>query len=251
MARIIAVTQRYLNGQSQPKTVYLNADRFKDVSTIAYPTQIISLTMSAALVTSNSVAGNINGTALTATIFATDSDTTLAAIATKIAAVAGVQSATVTSVGGTASDDRTIVIVPTDPVNGVSVDSFVTTLGASQNTWSVSYAQGTFTGSNIQYIDVDSTNPEVITVSNTKAALLTLQNAANTTNGITAVAVVRVNDDATTTALTIPIVNIIKIEAYPTDTNDGLLSVIGGDNEFTNVFRTQETAAVIAAAANA
>lgn len=251
MSRIIAVAQKYLNGAEAAKTVYLNADRIKSVNTVDYPTVAYSLTMSDALVASNSVAGTINGTALTATVFATNSDTTLAAIATKIAAVSGVLSATVTSVGGTTSDDRTIVIVPTNPVTGVSIDGFVTTLGASQNTWAVTSAQTTQVGSTLIYVAVDPTSPQVITGSNTKAALLTLQNTATTTNGITAVAVTKVNDDATTTAITVPIANIIKIEAYPTDATDGLLSVIGGDSEFTDTFRTQETAAVIAAAANA
>lgn len=251
MARIIAVSQKYLNGNVSAKTRYLNSARVKDVVSFNYPTLSYSLTMSAALVASNSVAGTVNGTALTATVFATSSDATLAALAVKIAAVSGVLSATVTSVGGTTSDDRTIVVVPSNPVTGVSLSGFTTTLGASQNTWTVTTnSAATQTGATIEYNGVDPSDPDLIVVSETRAAVLTLLNTATTTNGVTSVSVVKVNDDATTQTLVIPIPQIISIEAFPTDANDGLLSIVGGDNEYTNTFRTQETAAVIAAAAN-
>lgn len=251
MSRIIAVSQKYLNGSESTKTRQLNAARVKDVKTISYPTLSYSLTMSAALIASNSVAGTINGTALTATVFATNSDTTLAAIATKIAAISGVLSATVTTVAGTTADDRTIVIVPSNPVTGVSIDGFVTTLGATQNTWAVTTSSTSQTGAVIDYLGVDSTTPDLITVSNTAAAVLALLNTANTTNGITSVSVVRVNDDATTETIVVGIPQIVYIEPFPTDANDGWLTIVGGDNEFNLSFRTQETAAVIAAAANA
>ena len=68
----------------------------------------------------------MNGNSTTATVFATDHDTSIAAIATKIAALAGVKSAVVTP------GARDITIIG----NNVAVTaSAVTTAGASQGTW--------------------------------------------------------------------------------------------------------------------
>jgi len=93
-----------------------------------------TITFSGVLVTSNVVNGSIGGVALTATTFATDNDTTMAAIAAKIAASAGVKSATVVDAG---SSDVVIKVIPTDQVAGVSITGFVVTAGASQATVAV------------------------------------------------------------------------------------------------------------------
>lgn len=96
---------------------------------------ITTATFSAALVTGNSIAGTVNGTALSATAFATSSDSTLAALAAKIALLEGIKSATVVPVSGNSSDDRVIEIVGEGitPVTG----SFTVTGGASQATVTV------------------------------------------------------------------------------------------------------------------
>lgn len=88
----------------------------------------IDLVFSADLVSSNSVAGTVNGTALTATVYATSHAATMAAIATKIEAIDGVASATV---GG--ANDRTITVLAEDGT-AISASGFVVTLGASQAT---------------------------------------------------------------------------------------------------------------------
>ena len=91
-----------------------------------------TIVLSGDLVTSNSVACSIvvNGvtTALTATVFASDHATTMAAIATKLEAVSGVLSATV---GG--ANNRTITILA-DPETDIYVSVFTVTLGAGQAT---------------------------------------------------------------------------------------------------------------------
>lgn len=89
------------------------------------------LTFSGVLVTSNVVNGVVGGTALSATTFATDNDTTMAVIAAKIAAVAGVKSATVIDAG---TSDVVIKIIPEDQVGGIGLNGFVVTAGAGQAT---------------------------------------------------------------------------------------------------------------------
>lgn len=105
---------------------------------------------SADLVTSNSVIGTITvtdkdgvatATTLTATVFATDHATTMAAIAAKLAAVTGVASATV---GG--ANNRTITVLASADY-GLALSAFVVTLGGSQATASyVERTTDTFTG---------------------------------------------------------------------------------------------------------
>lgn len=93
------------------------------------------ITFSGALVTSNSTVGIINGTSLTATVFATDDATTRAAIATKIAAIEGVASAVAAGVGV-----FTITVTATAGLP-LSVASFVVTLGAGQATAAITTSE--------------------------------------------------------------------------------------------------------------
>jgi hypothetical protein len=90
---------------------------------------------SADLVTSNSVAGSVNGVALTATVFATDHATTMAAIGAKVvAALLALGITAVATVGG--ASNRTLTIAATD--GSVLLASFVVTLGGSQATVTLS-----------------------------------------------------------------------------------------------------------------
>lgn len=102
----------------------------------------VALAADADMVAANSVTGSVkvttidsNGdrqtvtTALTATAFNTDHATTMAAIATKIDAVSGVNSATVGGAG-----NRTITIIA-DNDTQVEVTGFTTAGGASQANW--------------------------------------------------------------------------------------------------------------------
>lgn len=92
------------------------------------------LTFSAALITGNVTNMTINGTAISAVTFATDSDTTMAAIATAIAGVtAYVQKAVVIPVTGGTSNDRVILVYPKTNT-ALTITSAAVTGGASQAT---------------------------------------------------------------------------------------------------------------------
>lgn len=126
-------------GNQTPLAVFFKSESHKlHIQGFAKGLQITA-TASAALVTGNSIAGTVNGVALSSTAFEVDSDTTMAKLAAKIAAVAGVKSATVTEVAGNTSDDRVIVVLPEDP-NQVIAMSFTVTGGASQATFTVAAA---------------------------------------------------------------------------------------------------------------
>lgn len=85
------------------------------------------LSIDADLVTSNSTIATVNGNSTTATVFASTHAATMAVIAGKIAALAGIASAVYSGSG------RDITIVGD---NGVVVtSSAVTTAGAGQGTW--------------------------------------------------------------------------------------------------------------------
>ncbi len=90
------------------------------------------LTFDAALVASNVVNGNVGGSAIAPVTFATNSDTTMAAVAAAIAAIPGVKSAEVVLIGAVGSDDRVIKVTPDNGLTGISLTGFVVTAGASQ-----------------------------------------------------------------------------------------------------------------------
>lgn len=98
--------------------------------------QIVSLTVSGAFVAANSVTVKVNGVATAATVFAVDSDSTLASFAAAIAAIGGglVCSAAVVPVAGGTSNDRTILVTALDPLVDIVLSDYACTLGASQNT---------------------------------------------------------------------------------------------------------------------
>lgn len=91
-------------------------------------TDLLTLTFSADLVASNVVNGNINGTAIVAVTFGTDHATTMAHVATHIAAIAGVTSATVTA--------ARVITVITD-FAAIAGTSWAVTAGESQATITV------------------------------------------------------------------------------------------------------------------
>jgi hypothetical protein len=88
---------------------------------------------SADLVTSNSVAATVNGVALTATVFATDHATTMAALGAKIvAALLALPTPIVATATVGGASNRTLTIDAKDA--HVLLASFVVTLGGSQAT---------------------------------------------------------------------------------------------------------------------
>lgn len=86
----------------------------------------IALLFSADFVTSNKINGSLNGVAYGEVTFATDHATTLAALATSIAALPGVKSAT--------SATRTVTVILNDQTQQTPTLTGVVTLGASQAT---------------------------------------------------------------------------------------------------------------------
>lgn len=92
------------------------------------------LTFSAALITANVYNVSINAVAIAPVTFATNSDTTMAAIAAAIQALASVKRATVVTVAAATDNDRSILIEPEDDVPTLTISGSVVTLGASQAT---------------------------------------------------------------------------------------------------------------------
>lgn len=117
------------------KTLLASADAIRTflVCRVAKP-QTQTLTISAPFVASNSTVITVNGTPITPVVFATNSNTTLAALATALQATDAIASATVVDAGGGTDDDRTIIIVADDPLVDVVLTGYACSLGASQNT---------------------------------------------------------------------------------------------------------------------
>lgn len=95
--------------------------------------QRVRLTFSQALVALNEFNISINGTPITPVTYATSSDATMAAIAAAIQASPDVVSATVESVAGSISNDRSILVVAQVPgPDKIALTGALVTLGASQ-----------------------------------------------------------------------------------------------------------------------
>lgn len=105
--------------------------------------QRLKLTFSGALVTLNSFSCKVNGSAITPVTFTTDSDTTMAAIATAIKTTLDstsgktTGSATVISVANSVSNDRQILVIAPDAKADITITEAAVTLGASQATVTV------------------------------------------------------------------------------------------------------------------
>jgi len=115
----------YLFG-TDTKTTILKSESHKLFEEFEVGTLKTALTVSTALIAANSTVVTINGDALAAVVFATDAATTMAALATAIAAHEDVSKA---EVSGT-----TIYIYPVDKDTALTV-SATTTLGSTQPTW--------------------------------------------------------------------------------------------------------------------
>ncbi len=102
---------------------------------IVYKTNVNvqTIVFSGDLITANSVAGTVNGTALTATVFDTTNAQTLTNLAAKIAAIDGITSA--------ASDGTHTITVTADLDTTATLTGFVVTLGVSQATVAITTTQ--------------------------------------------------------------------------------------------------------------
>lgn len=96
--------------------------------------QTLTLTISDAFVTLNSVTVKVNGASVGPVTFNATSDQTLADLATALQGTNEIATATVTPVAGGTGNDREIVIVADDPLVPVVITDYACTLGASQNT---------------------------------------------------------------------------------------------------------------------
>jgi hypothetical protein len=116
------------------------------------------LTLSGPLVTGNVINGNVAGQPIAPVTFSGNSDDTLAAVAAAIAAMPGVYSATPVEVGTAHSNDnRVINVIAKNDYEGVGLDSFVITGGASQATFSITNSnQNIFPGMQVM-LNTDGT----------------------------------------------------------------------------------------------
>jgi phage tail sheath protein FI len=125
--------------------------------------QKVKLVFSAALVTSNTFTVDINDVTIGPITFATDSDTTMAAIAAAIAANANINSAVVTVVGGSVSNDREIIIeAKNSGLDKITVKNATVLAGASQATVAISEILTGLDSTNTFDLEIyDKSNPTV------------------------------------------------------------------------------------------
>jgi hypothetical protein len=94
---------------------------------------VVVLTFDAQLVASNSIAGNVDGVAITPVVFNTNHDTTIADLITELLLASGIGTAVASDVGAVGYDN-TVTCTATNIDTVLTLDSFVVTLGASQPT---------------------------------------------------------------------------------------------------------------------
>lgn len=242
MANLALVNQVLFNGQSAPFAKYVGSNKVLDITSTTYASNYFDVIFSADLIASNSVAGTVNGVALTATVYGTSNAATLAAVAVKIAAVAGVARAVALT--------NSIRVYPSNANGIVTLTSFAVTLGASQAT--VTYGAGSVNnapGTQVLVQTVDGNSTDVLTVSNTVDAVRTNLNAANTTNSVNLIPITRKNQDGTTSAINVPVADIFWTINDPEASADGILAYV--ELQQLIVITTDENAAAIAALANA
>lgn len=244
MANLASLTQVLFNGQSVPLTKYVSSKKVVGVTSTTYTSNYSDVIFSTALIASNSVAGTVNGSALTATVYATSSNATLLAVAAKIAAKSGVASAVVIG--------NKIRVFPTNASGTVVLTSFAVTSGVSQPT--VSYAAGSSNsavGTEVLFANLDGSSSDVITVSNTASAVRTALNTANTTNSVNAIPLTVKNNDGTTTPITINVNQIQWAIDNPKASGDGIIAYATPANDRIIVSITDENGAAIQALTNA
>lgn len=244
MANLALINQVLFNGQNAPMAKYVSSKKVVGVSATTYTSNYFDVVFSTALVASNSVAGTVNGSALTATVYATSSAATLAAVAVKIAAKSGVGSAVVIG--------NKIRVYPSNANGAVALTSFAVTGGAGQPV--VTYASGNIAGvagTNVLLANLDGSMSDVLTVSNTVAAVKTALNTANTTNSVNTITLTVKNNDGTTASTTINVNQLLWAIDDPTDSADGIVAYADAANDRAIVVVTDENGAAVAALANA
>ena len=244
MANLALINQVLFNGQNAPMAKYVSSKKVVGVTATTYTSNYFDVVFSTALIASNSVAGTVNGSALTATVYATSSNATLTAVAVKIAAKSGVASAEVIG--------NSIRVYPTNAQGSVALTSFAVTLGVSQPV--VSYASGsasTADGTIVAVANLDGSMTDYIVVSDTATTIKTRLNTANTTNSVNAIPLTVKNADGTTTAIVINTNQLLWTIDDPKASADGYVAYADPANDRMIVVVTDENAAAVAALANA
>lgn len=108
------------------RTLFLKSESHKLHEAFTVKELTATLTVSTDLITANSTIVTVNGNSTTATVYATDHDTTMAAIAAKVAALPGVASA---------SAATTVITYQMTDQTTAPIGSAVTTAGSTQPTW--------------------------------------------------------------------------------------------------------------------
>ena len=98
---------------------------------------VYTITAAGALVASNTIDMDVYDNPITQTTFATNSDTTMAAIATKLQALSSITTAAVTSESGSTADDRVITVTGANPGVPVVLSTPIVASGSSQTTFAV------------------------------------------------------------------------------------------------------------------
>ena len=118
----------------------------------------------------------------------------------------------------------------------------------------MTYASGSIagvSGTNVLLANLDGSMSDVITVTNTVAAVKTALNTANTTNSVNAITLTVKNNDGTTSSTTININQLLWAIDDPTDSADGIVAYADAANDRAIVVVTDENGAAVAALANA
>lgn len=94
---------------------------------------VVVLTFDSQLVASNSIAGNVDGSAITPVVFSATHDATVALLVTELLLKSGIGTAVASDVGAVGYNN-TVTCTATNIDTVLTLDSFVVTLGASQPT---------------------------------------------------------------------------------------------------------------------
>ena len=110
---------------------------------------VYTVTFAGALITGNTIDFDVNDTPLTQQAFDTDSNTTVAGLATKLQALTEIETAVVTDAGGGSDDDRIITVTGAEPGVDLIFSPVVIASGSGQTTCVIAQTVQPFTAAGI------------------------------------------------------------------------------------------------------
>lgn len=129
---------------------------------------VVTLTFDSALVASNSIAGKVDGVAITPVVWNATHDGTIADLITELLLKAGIGAAVGSDVGGVGYNN-TVTCTATNEDTVLLLENFVVTLGASQPTITISRTPfrrtKTYTSLTAVAVDFATTDPEYLAAS--------------------------------------------------------------------------------------